>query len=252
MQATAEKVAFSEEQLLALLALARKGIGKLVDLQKLAVMWQCTGRSPAALVIATHNAGKLRRDARAARAYGIEAVSAGELNLPEPEETGTTFVANARIKAEAAAQAAGLPALPTISGLRSMRSTARPASIRRAGPARRRISHARWSGSRRALRERDAFTPEQRKAHFVSALASPGRTAMSRNSRAASTARWSGRRAATRASATIRCFFPTALTDLRRDESRRKARTAAEGARALASRARLPQARGGVPWQPTH
>ena len=41
--------------------------------------------------------------------YGVEAVAASELNLPEPEETGTTFAANARLKAEAAAQASGLP-----------------------------------------------------------------------------------------------------------------------------------------------
>ena len=73
--------------------------------------------------------------------YGIEAQSAGDLGLPEPEETGTTFAANARIKAKAAAQGdrPRRPS-PTIPGLSSMRSAASPASIRRAGRDRTRIS----------------------------------------------------------------------------------------------------------------
>ena len=54
-----------------------------------------TGR----VVIATHNAGKLVEMRELLGLYGVEAVSAGDLNLPEPEETGTTFAANARIKA---------------------------------------------------------------------------------------------------------------------------------------------------------
>jgi XTP/dITP diphosphohydrolase len=69
------------------------------------------------LVIATHNAGKLREMHALLAPYGIEAVSAGELNLPEPEETGTTFAENAQIKAHAAAQASGFPALADDSGL---------------------------------------------------------------------------------------------------------------------------------------
>jgi XTP/dITP diphosphohydrolase len=69
------------------------------------------------IVIATHNAGKLREMRELLEPYGIEAVSAGELNLPEPEETGTTFIANALIKARAATEASGLPAFADDSGL---------------------------------------------------------------------------------------------------------------------------------------
>ena len=69
------------------------------------------------LVIATHNAGKLREMHALLAPYGIEAMSAGELNLPEPEETGTTFAENALLKAHAAAQASGFPALADDSGL---------------------------------------------------------------------------------------------------------------------------------------
>jgi XTP/dITP diphosphohydrolase len=69
------------------------------------------------LVIATHNAGKLKEIGALLAPYGLECVSAGALGLPEPAETGTTFVENALIKARAAAQGAGLPALADDSGL---------------------------------------------------------------------------------------------------------------------------------------
>lgn len=69
------------------------------------------------LIIATHNAGKLKEISALLAPYGMECVSAGELGLPEPEETGTSFVENALIKARAAAQAAQLPALADDSGL---------------------------------------------------------------------------------------------------------------------------------------
>jgi XTP/dITP diphosphohydrolase len=69
------------------------------------------------LVIATHNAGKLREMAALLAPFGIDTVSAGALGLPEPEETGTTFPENALIKAAAAAKASGLPALADDSGL---------------------------------------------------------------------------------------------------------------------------------------
>ncbi len=69
------------------------------------------------LVIATHNSGKLREMRELLAPYHIEAVSAGELGLGEPEETGATFVANATIKAEAACEATGLPAFADDSGL---------------------------------------------------------------------------------------------------------------------------------------
>ena len=69
------------------------------------------------LVIATHNAGKVREIADLLSSYGIETVSAAELDLPEPEETGTTFMANAELKAMSAADLSGLPALADDSGL---------------------------------------------------------------------------------------------------------------------------------------
>ena len=69
------------------------------------------------LVIATHNAGKLKEIQALLAPYGIECLSAGALGLAEPAETGTTFVQNALIKAHAAAKAAQLPALADDSGL---------------------------------------------------------------------------------------------------------------------------------------
>jgi XTP/dITP diphosphohydrolase len=69
------------------------------------------------LVIASHNAGKLREIADLLEPYRIDAVSAKDLDLPEPEETGMTFAANAEIKARAAAGASGLPSLADDSGL---------------------------------------------------------------------------------------------------------------------------------------
>jgi XTP/dITP diphosphohydrolase len=72
---------------------------------------------PGKLVIASHNAGKVREIRALLGSYGIEPVSAAELDLPEPEETGTTFMANAELKARAAADLSGLPALADDSGL---------------------------------------------------------------------------------------------------------------------------------------
>lgn len=68
------------------------------------------------IVIATHNAGKLREVAALLAPHGIEVIGAGALGLPEPEETETSFLGNARIKAHAAARAAGMPALSDDSG----------------------------------------------------------------------------------------------------------------------------------------
>jgi len=125
-----------------------------------------TGR----LVIATHNKGKLAEMRELLGRHGVEAVSASELNLPEPEETGMTFAANARIKAEAAANASGLPSFADDSGLAVDALDGAPG-----------IYSARWAGETKdfrhamekvegMLRERDAFKSEQRKAHFVSVL----------------------------------------------------------------------------------
>lgn len=69
------------------------------------------------LVLASHNAGKLREFQQLLAPFGLDIVSAGTLGLPEPEETGTTFNDNARIKAHAAAKASGLVALADDSGL---------------------------------------------------------------------------------------------------------------------------------------
>lgn len=73
--------------------------------------------APGKLVIATHNAGKLREMTALLAPYGMDVVSAAALELPEPEETGTSFFANAEIKARSAADLSGLPALADDSGL---------------------------------------------------------------------------------------------------------------------------------------
>lgn len=122
------------------------------------------------LVIATHNPGKLAEMKELLAPYGIEAVSAGELGLPEPDETGKDFRSNAAIKAIAAAQATKLPAFADDSGI--------VVDALDGGPG---IYSARWAGPskdfaaamaqiERLLQERGATTPDKRKAHFVSAL----------------------------------------------------------------------------------
>lgn len=123
------------------------------------------------IIIATHNAGKLREMRELLAPYGIEAVSAGELSLPEPDETGTTFIENALIKARASAHAAGLPAFADDSGLCVDALDGDPG-----------IYSARWAKEAgdfpkamalvdRLMREKGATQPDQRRAHFVSALA---------------------------------------------------------------------------------
>lgn len=69
------------------------------------------------LVLATHNKGKLKEFQDMLADFGLDIVSAGDLGLPEPEETGTTFVENARLKAHAAAKATGQMALSDDSGI---------------------------------------------------------------------------------------------------------------------------------------
>jgi len=68
------------------------------------------------MVLATHNTGKLREFTELLSPYGVKVVSAGELGLPEPDETETSFLGNARLKAQAAACASGLPSLADDSG----------------------------------------------------------------------------------------------------------------------------------------
>lgn len=69
------------------------------------------------LLVATHNSGKLEEMVQMLAPFGVEAVGAAAMNLPEPAETESTFIGNARIKAHAAAQATGLPALADDSGI---------------------------------------------------------------------------------------------------------------------------------------
>lgn len=73
--------------------------------------------TPGRLVIASHNQGKVREIRALLEPYGIEPVSAGDLDLPEPEETGTTFAENALLKARASAEGADCVALADDSGL---------------------------------------------------------------------------------------------------------------------------------------
>lgn len=122
------------------------------------------------VVIATHNPGKLAEMRDLLAPYGIAATSAAELNLPEPDETGTTFAANARIKAMAAAKATGQAAFADDSGLCVDALGGEPG-----------IYSARWAGPDKDFRgamnkiqtlliEKGAKAPEQRRAHFVAAL----------------------------------------------------------------------------------
>ena len=125
-----------------------------------------TGR----VVIATHNKGKLWEMRALLAPHGVEAVSAGELGLPEPEETGTTFIANARLKALAAVAATGLPALADDSGICVDALNGAPG-----------VYSADWAGEPRdfgramdlveaALRDKSALGPPAPRASFHSAL----------------------------------------------------------------------------------
>jgi XTP/dITP diphosphohydrolase len=121
-------------------------------------------------VIATHNPGKLAEMRELLTPYGVDALSAGELGLKEPEETGTSFGDNARIKAQSVAEATDLPAFADDSGLVVDALDGEPG-----------IYSARWAGPdkdfARAMRMiedklhgRGALSPDRRKAHFISAL----------------------------------------------------------------------------------
>jgi XTP/dITP diphosphohydrolase len=128
------------------------------------------------LVIASHNPGKRDEIATLLAPFGIEAISAATLGLAEPEETGTTFIANARLKAELAACAAGLPALADDSGLEVAALGGQPG-----------IYSARWALSaydgrgdagrdfgramRRVAEALEYLGTEDRRARFVCALA---------------------------------------------------------------------------------
>jgi XTP/dITP diphosphohydrolase len=122
------------------------------------------------LVIATHNPGKLAEMRELLSPHGVTAISASELGLGEPEETGNSFSANAKLKAVAAATAAKLPAFADDSGLAVDALDGAPGiySARWAGPSK--DFNAAMSQIERLLAERGATEPADRKAHFVSAL----------------------------------------------------------------------------------
>ena len=117
------------------------------------------------LVLATHNSGKVVEIAELLAPFGADLVSAGELGLPEPEETGSTFIANAELKALAATKGSGFPALADDSGLVVPTLGGDPG-----------IYSARWAGPRKnfqsAMRKvEDGLSGEKdRTARFVSAL----------------------------------------------------------------------------------
>ena len=124
---------------------------------------------PGRLVIASHNEGKVREIRALLAPFGIEPISAKALDLPEPEETGTTFVANAELKAMQAADLSGLPALADDSGLCVEALNGDPG-----------IFSARWAGPDRDFglamqlvhnKLVDVGPEAGRDAHFVCALA---------------------------------------------------------------------------------
>ena len=120
------------------------------------------------IVIATHNAGKARELAELFTIVGVETVSAAELGIDEPEETGKSFAENATLKAEAAAKSSGLPAVADDSGLEVSALSGAPG-----------IHSARWGGPHkdfalameRVNRELKASGSNDRTAKFVCVLA---------------------------------------------------------------------------------
>ncbi len=123
------------------------------------------------LVVASHNPGKVREIRDLLAPFHVDAVSAAELDLPEPEETGATFIANAGLKARAAAEASGLPALADDSGLE--------VAVLGGAPG---IYSARWAGAgkdfsiamervEKDLGEKGAAVQDARGANFTCALA---------------------------------------------------------------------------------
>jgi XTP/dITP diphosphohydrolase len=122
------------------------------------------------LIVASHNAGKVREISALLAPLGLAVLSASDLDLPEPEETEITFEGNARLKAEAAANASGLAVLSDDSGLCVDALDGAPG-----------VYSARWAGPEKdfalamqkvedELSAKGATTPDTRKAHFVCSL----------------------------------------------------------------------------------
>jgi XTP/dITP diphosphohydrolase len=127
-------------------------------------------RRGARLVVASHNPGKVREIHDLVAPYGLSVVSASELDLPEPEETGSTFQANAELKALAAAASADLPALSDDSGLE--------VEVLKGAPG---IYSARWAGASKDFKlamqwvadevgERGGWTSQGPRANFTAVL----------------------------------------------------------------------------------
>ncbi len=125
------------------------------------------------LVVATHNPGKLREIVELLEPYGVQVIPISGYGLPEPEETGGSFRDNARIKAEAAARATGLPALADDSGLCVEALDGAP-GVHTAdwaeGPDGRRDWMRAMQRVEQELQARGATRPEQRRARFVATL----------------------------------------------------------------------------------
>ncbi|MDP6691334.1 MAG: RdgB/HAM1 family non-canonical purine NTP pyrophosphatase [Alphaproteobacteria bacterium] len=117
------------------------------------------------LVVASHNEGKVREIADLLAPFGLDITSAGQLNLPEPEETGDTFIANAELKAKAAVEGANMPALADDSGLAVEGLSGDPG-----------LYSARWAGAARDFNIAMALVQEKlgdnpnRRAYFISVL----------------------------------------------------------------------------------
>lgn len=125
------------------------------------------------LVIASHNEGKVREIRELLAPHGLNVIGAAQLRLPEPEETGSSFAENAKLKAEAASAVAKLPALADDSGLSVAALDGAPG-----------IYSARWAGPKKDFRtamqhvekEMHASGNPDKRAHFVCvlALSAPG------------------------------------------------------------------------------
>lgn len=116
------------------------------------------------LVVASHNEGKVREIRDLLKPFSVETRSAGDLNLPEPDETETTFRGNAILKAKAAAKASGLPALSDDSGLCVDALNGDPG-----------IYSARWAGPEKDFsvamaKVHEVLADADPKAHFTCAL----------------------------------------------------------------------------------
>ncbi len=139
----------------------------LVMIKPLAAPRACRRFTGPQLVIASHNVGKAREIAELLAPFGVEVISAAALNLPEPEETATTFIGNAELKARAAATAAALPALADDSGLVVHALDGAPG-----------IHSARWAGPTkdfsiammRVQRELETKSAVDRRVHFIATL----------------------------------------------------------------------------------